>query len=183
MPFDGSFRPDSPIFGLLEAEPGLTPEAKGRRTRERHAKARLPAKLVPLPGISPRRTIKALESIVVLDLLEKLLDGGNNWCQHYLHDGRGNRCLMGGLRYIRSVRGTGDHAGVYLSKAIVRCNIGTGKIIDFNDSRSSYEEIRAVIVLARELAQSVADSCAGQLELALPRVAEMPRERSAPGAV
>jgi hypothetical protein len=179
MPFDGTLLHGSPIFGLPEAERGLPPEAKRSRTRERYAKAKLPAKLVPLPGMSPRRTIKALESLVVLDLLEKLLDGGNNWCQHSYHDGRGNRCLMGGLRYIRSVRGTGDHAGVYLSKAIVRCGLGTGKIIDFNDSRSSYEEVRAVIVVARELAKSVVDNCAGQMELVLPRVAEIPSGSSA----
>lgn len=75
---------------------------------------------------------------------------------------------MGALRRIRYLRGTGDHAGVYLSRAISIAYAGGGTLIGINDSGASYAEVRAMILFARQLAQQVVDSHAGQLELALP---------------
>jgi hypothetical protein len=102
--------------------------------------------------------MKARESIVVLDLLERGFGGGDNWCKGQLHDGCRSHCLVGMLQRVRAVRGAGDHAGIYLSRAIKRFYSERRTIIDFNDSRSDYAEIRAVIVLARELAQRVVDA-------------------------
>jgi hypothetical protein len=56
--------------------------------------------------------------------------------------------------------GARDSVGVYLSRAIASCD-ERQTIIDFNDSRESYAEIRAVILHARELAQRVIVDCAG----------------------
>jgi hypothetical protein len=81
--------------------------------------------------------------------------------QNTYHDEQGRHCLVGGLEHIRARRGGGDRAGEYLSRAIRDVCGKPEKIIDFNDSRESYAEIRAVILRARELAQQVIVDCAG----------------------
>jgi hypothetical protein len=166
MPFDGNFPTESSMAELDVKIRQLTIDAERRHAREFYAKAKLPRKFVPLPAILPRRAMKARESIVVLDLLERFFDYGESWCQNTFHDGRGNRCIVGALRHIRSIRGAGDHAGVYLSRAISIACAGGGTLIEFNDSCASYAEIRAAISFARTLAQQVVDSYAGQPELA-----------------
>jgi hypothetical protein len=148
MPFDGiCVLPGSPLARLLEADRKLT--------AERQRAARLREKTV-LPAIkSARRVAQARESIIVLDLLCDLLHGGHYWVQNTYHDDDGRHCLVGGLESIRGRRGRGDRAAEYLSQAIRDVCGRPEKIIDFNDSRKSYAEIRAVILRARELAQRV----------------------------
>ena len=158
MPFDGNFLPDSPIAQLVVVERIRMHVEERAAARERYAKARLPTKPGPIPESLRRRTMKARESIVVLDMLERGFDDGENWRRKQLHDGRGGHCLVGMLQHVRAVRGAGDHAGIYLSRAMKRFYSERRTIIDFNDSRSDYAEIRAVIVLARELAQRVVDA-------------------------
>jgi hypothetical protein len=114
-----------------------------------------------------QRVVQARESIVVLDLLSDLLHGGHHWVQRTYHDGHGRHCLVGGLEHIRARRGSGDRAGVYLSRAIGVAYGEREPLPHFNDSRTSYAEIRAMILLARRLAQQVVDSHAGQFETAL----------------
>jgi hypothetical protein len=148
MPFDGiCVLPGSLLARLLGADRKLT--------GERRWAAKLREKTV-LPAIkSARRVAQARESIIVLDLLTGLLHGGHYWVQNAYHDSRGRHCLVGGLEHIRACRGGGDRAGEYLSRAIRDVCGRPEKIIDFNDSRESYAEIRAVILRARELAQRV----------------------------
>jgi hypothetical protein len=154
MPFDGMYvPPGSPLARLLEADRKLT--------AERRATARLRKKSV-LPEIkSARRVAQARESVIVLDLLSDLLHGGHYWVQNAYHDNRGRHCLEGGLELIRARRGGGDRAGEYLSRAIRRVCGERQTIIEFNDSRDSYAEIRAVILHARKLAQQVIGDYAG----------------------
>jgi hypothetical protein len=154
MPFDGTYvLPGSPLARLLEAD--------RKRTSERRRATRLREKTV-LPAIkSARRVAQARKSIIVLDLLSDLLHGGHYWVQNAYHDAHGRHCLVGGLERIRARRGRGDRAAEYLSRAIGDVCGRPEKIIDFNDSRESYAEIRAVILHARKLAQRVIDDCAG----------------------
>jgi hypothetical protein len=168
MPFDGNIPTGSSIAELDAKIRQLTIDSKRRCAREFYARAKLPRKFVPLPGILPRRAMKARESVIVLDLVERFFKNGENWCQNAFSDGHGRRCLVGALRRTRYLRGTGDHAGVYLSRAISIAYAGGGTLINFNDSCENYAEICAAISFARQLAQQVVDSCAGQLQLALP---------------
>lgn len=168
MPFDGNILTYSPMAELDAKIRQLTIDAKRREAREYYAEAKLPPKRRPMPQISDRRAMKARESVIVLDLLEKLFAGGKNWCQNTLSDGHGRYCLVGGLRYIRSIRGSGDHAGVYLSRAISIAYVTGCPLIELNDGSDRYGEVRAMILFARQLAQQVVDKSTGQFGLALP---------------
>lgn len=150
MPFDGiCVRPGSPLAILLAVDSVLT--------AERRAAARLRRKPLTLKEAQAQRIAQARASVIVLGKLEELLgDDGQNWITNAYANGFGSYCLVGGLRHIRAVRGCGDHAGVYLRRAIARVSRGEA-IIHFNDSRTSFAEIRLVIFLARQLAREVAD--------------------------
>jgi hypothetical protein len=124
------------------------------------------------------------ESVIVLDLLSDLLHGGHYWVQNAYHDKQGRHCLVGGLEIIRARLGGGDRAGEYLSRAIRGVCGEHQTIIDFNDSRESYAEIRAVILRARELAQRVivdyADDAPGSRESGHCRVNTLHHARRRP---
>jgi hypothetical protein len=170
----------APAFAaLLEAERRLRAEAESRLAREikqeklRLARCRRETRKQHREKISAHRALcatmesseicvfeplsprikKAIESVVVLNLLERLFDRGNCWVQHQLDDGQGNRCLVGGLMFIRSVRDGGDCAGKYLSRAI-SIAYGGGTLIEMNDGADSFAYVRSMIELARNLAQT-----------------------------
>jgi hypothetical protein len=103
------------------------------------------------------RASEAAESLMVLDFLEKLFDGGANWWRGRLHDGWGRHCLVGALEIIRSVRGRGDNADGYLNRAISIAYVYKETLVSFNDGSQSYAEVRAMILLARQLAEDVVD--------------------------
>lgn len=149
MPLDGfSVPPDLAIAIWLEAR---------KTTAQRQDAATLRRRPAPSAEILARRAAMARESLIALGLLEKLLGGdGKNWIQDDSTDGYGGYCLHGGLRRVRAIRQCGDHAGVYLHRAIAKVSRGE-PIIHFNDSRLSFAEIRAAITLARKLAREVAD--------------------------
>jgi hypothetical protein len=151
MPFDGVFvQPGSPLAILLKADRKLT--------AERRAAAKLRARPEPSAEKIARRAALAREAVIVLHLLEDLLgNGGEHWMRNAYADGLGSYCLVGGLRRVRTIRGFGDHAGIYLRRSISKISRGESSIIRFNDSRSGYGEIRAAILLARKLAREVAD--------------------------
>jgi len=98
----------------------------------------------------------AHESVIVLDELERLLNGGRNWTRGVLRDGD-KFCTVGGLRYIRALRKPlRDRAGVYISRAIRELYLGKLSIWKFNDFCSSVEDVEAVIKRGRELAAGTA---------------------------
>lgn len=92
------------------------------------------------------------QSVIVLNELEKLLDGGKNWTRGQFH--KENRfCMSGGLRYIRAQRKPlKDRAGVYLASAIrelLGCPLPISKV---NDFCSGFESVKELIDRAQELA-------------------------------
>jgi hypothetical protein len=148
--FDGgSVLPGSPLAILLEADRKLT--------SERRAAAKLRPKPAPSAESVARRRAEARETVIVLDLLEKLFAGGEHWIQGAYEDYAGSYCLVGGLRQIRRFREPEDKAGVYLLRAIARTTGARRSLIDFNDgtngSRRTYADIRFVIGRAREFAE------------------------------
>jgi hypothetical protein len=93
------------------------------------------------------------KAIAVLDAMLKFFDGGRRWTKYEFHDGGGNRCLLGALRYLRvEMNISGDGTGYYLSAAQPQWRIK--RIADFNDSRESYGQIRDLIGRARAMAQA-----------------------------
>ena len=150
MPFDGSaVLARSPLAILLEADRKLT--------SERRAAAKLRPKRAPCAEAVARRRAEARETVIVLDLLEKLFAGGVHWIQGAYEDYAGSYCLVGGLRQIRRFREPEDKADMYLLRAIARTTGARRSLIDFNDgtngSRRTYADIRFVIGRAREFAE------------------------------
>lgn len=151
MPFDGIGLPGSSLARFLEADRKLTEEwCSPRKQVAPEVAAQRRA----------RRVTQARATIVILDQLEQLFDGGENWIRGEFENSDGY-CLVGGLRYLRKVRGRGDDAGQYLRRAIAKLTDRYCGIMDFNDSRRSYAQVRAVIVHARELAARFIESDLG----------------------
>ena len=105
---------------------------------------------------------QARATVIILGELEQLFDGGENWIRGEFENSEGY-CLVGGLRHLRKVRGRGDDAGQYPRRAIAKMADRYCGIMDFNDSRRSYAQVRAVIVHAREMAASFVESNLGFL--------------------
>jgi hypothetical protein len=100
----------------------------------------------------PRRD--PAKAVQVLDLLlGSFGDDGEHWLKNRLGDGSGNRCLVGALRHVRlHHRFKGDGAGHYLADAIPCRRRYT--LIGFNDACDDFDEIRTLIVHARDIAQA-----------------------------
>ena len=148
MPFDGMCLPGSPLARFLEPDRKLTHEwysARKQLAPEVAAQRRA------------RRVTQARATVIILGELEQLFDGGENWIRGEFENSDGY-CLLGGLRHLRKVRGRGDDAGQYLRRAIAKLADRYCGIMDFNDSRRSYTQVRAVIVQAREMAASFVES-------------------------
>jgi hypothetical protein len=120
----------------------------------------------------PRRD--PAKAVQVLDLVLEFFGDGSRWIKRDFGDGHGNRCLVGELRHIRRTHGMrADGAGYYLRVAM--CNqlervitpsfwprskvtkaplpaIMWVNLMGFNDKCETYDELRQVIVEARQLA-------------------------------
>ena len=83
---------------------------------------------------------RARETVIVLDLLEKLFAGGEHWIQGAYEEYAGSYCLVGGLRQIRRFREPEDKAGMYLLRAIARTTGARRSLIDFNDGTNGSRE-------------------------------------------
>jgi len=156
MPFDGICPPGSPLARLLEADRELTEQRRAARkpylTPEMEARKRA------------CRVAQARETIIILSELEELLNGGVNWIRGEFETPEGY-CLVGGLRHLRKQRGRGDNASQYLRRAIAKHADRYYGIMDFNDSRRNYEQVRAVIVRARDMAARFVESDSSPLPL------------------
>lgn len=148
--------PGSPLARLLEADRELTEKRRSARkpyvTPEAEAHKRA------------RRLAQARETIVILSELEELLNGGMNWIRGEFETSEGY-CLVGGLRHLRKQRGKGDNASHYLRRAIAKHADRYCGIMDFNDSRRDYQQVRAVIVRARDMAVRFVESDPSPLPL------------------
>jgi hypothetical protein len=106
----------------------------------------------PVPADAPERVRLAHDTVLVLDLMVALFDGGEHWGR-----GAGHFSLTGALAYVRRGRTERDNAGVYLRYAI-RENWGKSlSLVDFNDTRGRYAEVGMVIRTARMNAKLIVD--------------------------
>jgi hypothetical protein len=107
------------------------------------------------------------KAIAVLNAMLEFFDGGKRWTRQLLHDDRGNRCLIGALRYVRQqqrIRGAGTE--FYLRAAFLALlddpldepEPGDCALMDHNDSAACYDEVRRWIVDARGIAQAELDA-------------------------
>ena len=121
----------------------------------------------------PRRN--PVKAVQVLDSMLEFFDGGRRWHQGAMFDATGNRCLIGALRHIRAtLHIRGDGTVHYLRAAIApihddpllnwllgerwkRPERGGGDLMHYNDCCDDYDEIRATILKARDLAQADLD--------------------------
>jgi hypothetical protein len=149
MPFDGNCPLD--FLSLDLSKPAGKPALRVR------------PKAVPAPTKQPTDIARARRSVLILEILEELFGSGANWLKHGFHDHMGRHCLVGALRHVRGNRTQSDDACVYLRQAIAASYGKPMTIVGFNDSRKSYAEVHAVICLAREMAQRVANGYAATL--------------------
>ena len=89
------------------------------------------------------------ESMETLAYMGDYFQDGVNWTQDMYQ--RGNaRCLVGAADHLRE--SSLDNAKYWLMRAIAEVAPGIATIEQFNDTRSTYEEVAAVIARARQLA-------------------------------
>jgi hypothetical protein len=112
------------------------------------------------------------KAVLLLDsLLQFFGDNGEHWIRQRLDDGNGNRCLVGAMEYIRR----NGHPGArritadYISAAIRPRPVKdvSQRLIAFNDRCKNFDELRAVIIEARKLAQ--ADAAQSEPQPAAPK--------------
>jgi hypothetical protein len=91
----------------------------------------------------------ARESIDTLDHIGDYFQDGTNWTQDMYQ--RGNaRCLVGAADHVRV--SSLDNAKYWLLRAIAEIAPEVRTIEQFNDTRSTFDEVAAVIARARQLA-------------------------------
>lgn len=99
------------------------------------------------------------KAIAVLDLLTEFFgEFGHRWISGMFEDRYGGRCLASALHHVRTeAEISGDGTEHYLAMPA-----GPSDLDIFNDDCRSYDEIRAVIVAAREIAQAEIDAVAAR---------------------
>jgi hypothetical protein len=97
------------------------------------------------------------KAILVLGLLTEFFgEFGHRWISGMYADSYGGRCLVSALYDIRAqAKIAGDETEYYIYQAIPP---SAEDIEPFNDDCRSYDEIRAVILAARDLAQAELDA-------------------------
>jgi hypothetical protein len=97
------------------------------------------------------------KAIAVLDLLTEFFgEVGHRWISGMSEDRYGGRCLVNAVHHVRTEAGiSGDDTEHYLLRAIPA---DTADIDTFNDDCRSYDEISAVIVAARAIAEAELDA-------------------------
>lgn len=114
---------------------------------------------MPFDGEIIRRGFLGLEDML-LDMVEFSFEGGAKWMQGKEGNFKGQRCLIGAVRFVREQTGIRcDEMERYLARAIaIRSNnsrlTDSRAITNFNDVRGrTFADIVAIIREARELAQ------------------------------
>jgi hypothetical protein len=105
----------------------------------------------------PRRD--SAKAIAVLDAMLEFFDGGRRWIRgNPLREGQ--RCLISALLHVAGGDGSEYHdACHYLRSALASVRPDISKVCDvdligYNDESQDYDEVRALIVHARALAQA-----------------------------
>jgi hypothetical protein len=132
-----------------------------------------------------RHELTGSESAATLQHMQDYFRDGANWTQGMYENANGARCIVGAANHVRV--SSIDDAKHWLRLAIAEVAPGTARIEDFNDQRSTFAEVGAVIERARQLAaQSVARALPPPVRPALPApVAEFlpPQRQAQPVAV
>jgi len=101
-----------------------------------------------------RAELTGPESVATLEHMQEYFKDGANWTQSSYANGAA-RCLVGAANHVRV--SSIDDAKHWLRLAIAEVDPGITRIEDFNDTRSTFAEVGAVIERARQLAaESVA---------------------------
>ncbi len=120
-----------------------------------------------------RRTeLSGPESVETLEHMELYFRDGSNWTKDMYQNADGARCLRGAAYHVRT--SPIDDAPHWLRLAIAEVAPGVARIEDFNDTRSTYAEVAAVIRRAKELATQ---SISRALATPAPVVEILPPER------
>jgi hypothetical protein len=98
-----------------------------------------------------RREISTRESVATLDHMNDFFGDGETWRQHVYQGNDGGRCLVAAANHVRV--SPIDDAKHWLRQAIKE-KTGLSSIEQFNDTRSSFAEIKEVLDRARELART-----------------------------
>ena len=102
-----------------------------------------------------RLELTGRESAATLEHMQDYFQDGANWTQGMYENANGARCLVGAANHVRV--SSIDDAKHWLRLAIAEIAPGVARIEDFNDTRSTFAEVAAVIERAKQLAaQSVA---------------------------
>jgi hypothetical protein len=117
------------------------------------------------------------KAIAILDAMLEYFEGGRRWTRGMLRDQHQHRCLIGALRHVRRqqhIRGAGtehylraafwtfdplreDLADPLIASIIVRWRAlepDDRDLMNYNDDADSYDDVRALIIEARALAQA-----------------------------
>jgi hypothetical protein len=115
----------------------------------------------------PRRD--AADALLVLNTMLEFFDGGRHWTRGHMRASDGNRCLVGALQHVRAELriqkdGTAellhslvtDHQrrAVFCRQSMPRSLRILHRLMYFNDRCQSYQDVRELIVRARERAQA-----------------------------
>ncbi|MGE4046476.1 MAG: hypothetical protein AB7F35_16580 [Acetobacteraceae bacterium] len=97
-----------------------------------------------------RAELTGAESADTLTYMLDYLQDGANWTQQMYENANGARCLVAAANHVRV--SPIDDAKHWLRLAIAEVAPGVARIEDFNDTRSTFAEVAAVIERARQLA-------------------------------
>jgi hypothetical protein len=120
------------------------------------------------------------ESGETLDLMKAHFGDGRNWTKDMYANPTGAHCLVGAADHVRV--SSLDNAKHFLRLAIAEVAPGAASIEDFNDTRSTYAEVAAVIDRAKEIAVQKARARPAPVVEILPPTAPRAR-RPAPAPV
>jgi hypothetical protein len=90
------------------------------------------------------------ESVVTIDMITDFFQDGDMWVRDTYQAPNGARCLAAAASAVKVSHL--DSAKFWLMKAINELEPQMTRIEDFNDSRRSYDEVKGVLVRAREMA-------------------------------
>jgi hypothetical protein len=116
----------------------------------------------------PERRTTALQSALVLDMVEFSFHDGAMWVSGQWETCDGKRCLLQAVSFVRRQIGSrADRAPAYLARAIRDNDYKRtqDRIIAYNDARGrTYREIAALIREAKALAEADSRRTAGNLD-------------------